>query len=78
MKGSYLPRKKRNILNTKSYEQHPPAQLNTPMDSVQRLDYLPTYPVLSDFIGQPFVEFEVFTARGKCSKVNYKGKWSTI
>jgi len=37
-----------------------------------------TYPMLSYFVSEPFVKFEVFTARGKCSKVNYKGKWSTI
>lgn len=39
---------------------------------------LKTYPMLSDFVSQPFIKFEVFTARGKSSKVNNKGKWSTI
>lgn len=34
--------------------------------------------MFSDFVSQPFIKFEVFTARSKCSKVNYKGKWSTI
>ncbi len=37
-----------------------------------------TYPMLSNFVSEPFVKLEVFTARGKCSKVNNKGKWSTI
>lgn len=36
------------------------------------------YPMLSDFVSQPLIKFEVFTARGKCSEVNNKGKWSTI
>lgn len=34
--------------------------------------------MFSDFVCQPFIKFEVFTARSKCSKVNNKGKWSTI